>query len=207
MWLPSCLSSLKLDSQGTRRDRGRRLKRHRRLDYTPRLEALEDRTVPSTFLVENVADSGPGSLRQAVLDANALAGADLILFTAQVHGAITTGGQLDVTGDLEIRGPGAELVAVSGSGQSRVFEISTGVTAVLDGLTITHGHAEDGGGIYNSGTLIIDHCTVSANQALGGEGGHARGGGIFNAAGALLTVSHSTFTGNEAVGGNGGPGV
>ncbi len=48
--------------------------------YRPRLQALEDRTLPSTFLVSNVADSGPGSLRQAILDANAHAGADVIDF-------------------------------------------------------------------------------------------------------------------------------
>src|SRR5262249_8763589 len=90
---------------------------------------------------------------------------------------------------------------------SRVFAISRGVTASLAGLTITHGHAEDGGGIYNAGTLSVDHCTLSANKALGGEGGHTRGGGIFNAAGALLTVSHSLFSNNQAVGGDGGTGV
>jgi hypothetical protein len=43
-------------------------------------ELLKDRTVPSTFTVLNLADSGTGSLRQAVLDANANPGADLILF-------------------------------------------------------------------------------------------------------------------------------
>src|SRR5262249_44204124 len=151
MWLDSFLSCLKSNSQRTRRDRGRRPKRHRSLDFTPRLEALEDRTVPSTFLVENLADGGTGSLRQAGLDANAQPGADQIFFTDQAHGTITPGGQLDVTDDLEIRGPGAELVAVSGTDVSRVFEIGTGVTAVLDGLAITHGRAEDGGGIYNAG--------------------------------------------------------
>src|SRR5262245_30356298 len=139
MWLASFLSCLKSDPQRTRRDRGSRLSRHRRLDFMPRLEALEDRTVPSTFLVENLADSGPGSLRQAVLDANVEPGADRIFFTGQAHGTITPGGQLDVTDDLEIRGPGAELVAVSGKDVSRVFAISSGVTALFAGLTINHG--------------------------------------------------------------------
>src|SRR5215470_11547827 len=36
-----------------------------------RFEWLEDRTVLSTFTVTNLADAGPGSLRQAILDANA----------------------------------------------------------------------------------------------------------------------------------------
>src|SRR5262245_38996289 len=210
MWLASFLSCPQSDSQRTRRDRARRLKRHRRLDFTPRLEALEGRTVPSTFLVENLADSGPGSLRQAVLDANSAAypGADVINFADGLQGTIALGGvPLSITDQLTIEGPGAERVAVSGTDTSRVLEIGTGVAAVLDGLTITRGQAEDGGGIYNAGTLIVSHCTLSANRALGGAGRDARGGGIFNAAPAVLTVTHSLFTGNRAVGGDGGPGV
>lgn len=38
--------------------------------YHPRVETLEPRRVPSTFIVTNTADSGPGSLRQAILDSN-----------------------------------------------------------------------------------------------------------------------------------------
>ena len=41
----------------------------------PRLEVMEDRTLLSTFLVSNTGDSGPGSLRQAILDSNAATGA------------------------------------------------------------------------------------------------------------------------------------
>src|SRR5262245_32772155 len=48
--------------------------------FRPTVEQLEDRTLPSTFLVTNVADSGTGSLRQAILDANAHSGADVIDF-------------------------------------------------------------------------------------------------------------------------------
>ena len=41
----------------------------------PRVEWMEDRTLPSTFVVSSTADSGPGSLRQAILDSNAATGA------------------------------------------------------------------------------------------------------------------------------------
>src|ERR1700733_1170681 len=41
----------------------------------PRLEVMEDRTLLSTFLVSNTGDSGPGSLRQAILDSNNAVGA------------------------------------------------------------------------------------------------------------------------------------
>src|SRR5579871_1732206 len=54
----------------------------------PGLEALEDRMLLSTFFVTNTNDSGPGSLRQAILNANQHAGLDTIAFNiagAGVH--------------------------------------------------------------------------------------------------------------------------
>src|SRR5260370_35356125 len=45
-----------------------------------RLEALEDRTAPATFTVMNTNDSGDGSLRQAILDANATDETNTITF-------------------------------------------------------------------------------------------------------------------------------
>ncbi|ADV63588.1 hypothetical protein Isop_3023 [Isosphaera pallida ATCC 43644] len=45
---------------------------HPRVNNTPWFETLEDRVVPSVvFTVTNTSDSGPGSLRQAILNANA----------------------------------------------------------------------------------------------------------------------------------------
>ncbi|MGE3820294.1 MAG: LEPR-XLL domain-containing protein, partial [Isosphaeraceae bacterium] len=55
-------------SRKTRRDA--RVRSIRRAS-APRLEQLEPRVVLSTFTVTNTDDSGPGSLRQAMLDANA----------------------------------------------------------------------------------------------------------------------------------------
>src|SRR5216683_691943 len=54
------------------------------------LETLEDRTVLSTFTVYNLADSGSGSLRQAILDANANPGADRIRFAPAARNGIIT---------------------------------------------------------------------------------------------------------------------
>src|SRR5262249_41860875 len=47
---------------------------------------------------------------------------------------------------------------------------------------------------------------VSKNQAAGGTGADALGGGIFNELGSTLTVNDTTFTDNQALGGDGGGG-
>src|SRR5262245_39353163 len=57
--------------------------------YRPRLEALEDRFAPAVIPVTNTLDSGPGSLRQAILDANATAVADRIEFNIAGSGVQT----------------------------------------------------------------------------------------------------------------------
>src|SRR5229473_5794791 len=137
MWLASLLRCLKSDSPRTR-DRRRRPKRHQGRLFVPRLEVLECRTLPSTFTVLNLLDSGPGSLRQAVLDANDQPGADVIRFAHGLHGTIAlTSGQLSITDDLTIDGPGANRLTVSGSSASRVLNISGSSTDVaIDDLTI-----------------------------------------------------------------------
>ncbi|HVS39628.1 MAG TPA: hypothetical protein VMS17_28990 [Gemmataceae bacterium] len=81
-----------------------------------RLKALEDRLRPSTFTVTNLADSGPGSLRAAITAANAHPGADAIDFAHGLHGTIgLTSGQLSITDNLSIAGPGENKLTVSGS--------------------------------------------------------------------------------------------
>src|SRR6516225_11540093 len=127
MWLASLLRCPKSGPARTRRERRRRPKRHQRQHFVPRLEALECRTLPSSFTVLNLADSGPGSLRQAVLDANAHSGADVIEVADGLSGTITlTSGQLSIThtGGLTIAGPGADELTISGNDASRVFRVA-----------------------------------------------------------------------------------
>ena len=98
----SYTSFLRRPRPATRSDRYR---------FAPRLEALDSREVPTTFQVTNLADAGMGSLRQAVLNANANPGADVIDFAATGTIALTSG-QLAINDGVAINGPGAGLLSV-----------------------------------------------------------------------------------------------
>src|SRR5262245_44753182 len=197
------ISLLRYPKSGFPHQRRRRLERRQKTRFALRLDVLEDRTLPSTFSVLNLADSGPDSLRDAVMAANTSPGADVIDFAPGLSGAIAlTSGQLSITDDLTIDGPGADRLAVSGSDASRVFRIDSGVAVAIDDLTIKHGRADNNGGaIWNAGgSLSLSQVIVSQNQALGASGNLAQGGGIFNQGG-CLTVDHCTFSENVAIGG------
>ncbi len=47
----------------------------RAFPFRPGFDLMEDRTLLSTFAVNNTSDSGPGSLRQAIIDSNSAVGA------------------------------------------------------------------------------------------------------------------------------------
>src|SRR5262249_25505743 len=110
----------------------------RRERARPRVEPLEGRCVPSTLTVLNNLDSGPGSLRAAIAAATS---GDTINFANSLKGQTITlaSGQLAITTNLDIEGLGANKLAVSGNGASRIFAVDSGVTATVAGLTLANG--------------------------------------------------------------------
>ncbi len=173
------------------------------MSYRARLFALalEPRDVPALFTVMNTLDAGVGSLRQAVLDANALAGADTIQFSAlfdtpQIINL--TSGELPVTDSVQVTGPAnAALITVSGGGSSRVFNVNgPGTLSVsMSGITIANGKAVDnGGGIY-----VDDESLTLTNVVLNGNSAPTNGGAVFvNVAAGSLTAADCQFTNNSA---------
>ncbi len=169
----------------------------------------------ATFSVRNLNDNGPGSLRQTIAVA---AAGDTIVFG--VTGTISlASGALTITQDLDIEGPGANKLKISGGHVSRVFVIQTG-KVTLAGITITGGLADassptpasTGGGVLNYGALTLLNDVVSDNQALGDASVSPSGIPGLSAAGAIasfgiLNVTTSQFTGNLARGGDGGRGA
>src|SRR5262249_48981314 len=192
--------------------------------FRPRLEGLEDRVLPAILTVLNLNDSGPGSLRQAILDANNETlnpGPDTIQFdpslahqTIDLTSADTTP-LFNASGTDFILGPSA-------------FRITSNITidGGSGGITITRdGTAPDFRFFQvlnpddpTAASLTLRNLTLNNGLARGGDGagGGAAGGGGGGGAGGLggallnlgtLMVEGVTFTGNQAVGGNGGAGT
>jgi len=143
----------------------------------------------ATFTVTNLSDRGPGSLRQAVIDANAQAGADTIKFASGVTGSLPIVNTIKITDDLELVGPGADQITVSGIGAT-LFQTNATATVTISKLKLTDGWNS----IENQGKLTVSDCTISGNDSSG----------IYNNKGSIsLTVNNSTISGNSAVNGSG----
>lgn len=155
----------------------------------------------ATLVVISNADSGTGTLREAIGASNA---GDTIQFDENqvVSPIVLTSGELLIDHDLTITGPTTTGLTISGNNASRVFDIQSG-TVSISSLTISNGtdadstgNSLDGAGIFNSGTLSLSNCTISDNHAI------YFGGGIFNDG--TLSVTNCTVFGNSAENDNGG---
>jgi hypothetical protein len=154
--------------------------------------------------VTNLNDSGSGSLSEAIADANIDADSDRVLFQSKLSGTITLDGVLEIYSPMEILGPGARRITVSGDDQSRVFRLFTdaGDDVTISGLTLTRGFGglllDTSGGAIRSDVadLTLSHVAVTKSDS------DLNGGGIAVPSGSL-TVESSTISGNTA-GGNGG---
>jgi predicted outer membrane repeat protein len=156
----------------------------------------------ATFTVTNTADNGSGSLRQAILDANAASGADTIVFSG-VSGTITlTTGQITVTDSLTITGPGASVLTITNP-TDRALLIDDAGTVSISGLRFADvgstTRAPGGAAIRSYGTNLTLSQMVFQNNATSSGGGALYFLSNTEATPAVyntLSISDSTFSGN-----------
>jgi CSLREA domain-containing protein len=169
----------------------------------------------STLTVTKTADTDDGlcdrdcSLREAIYAANS---GDTIVFSRSL--TITLRSQLPtISTRITIKGRGATKTIIQASkcnprtlpgnckpAAYRVFEVGRRGNLTLDGVTVRHGTCdgwcvnaeEQGGGIYNAGTLSVKNSIVQYNVAAW------EGGGIYSALNGKLTITNSSITNNRA---------
>lgn len=144
--------------------RGRRTAR-------PVLENLEPRELLAAFVVTDLGDSGPGTLRAAVEQADMSPDMDIIAFAPGLTGTITLKSALpDLSSSVAIFGPGSSKLTVTrdpaATDPFRILTIDAGALVGLNDLTISGGLANFyGGGIANAGTLIVERSAITNNVA------------------------------------------
>ncbi|MBI1804857.1 MAG: HYR domain-containing protein [Ignavibacteriae bacterium] len=168
----------------------------------------------ATFTVTSTADAGAGTLRQAILDANAAAGADLINVPAGTYNLASV--LPTVAENLTIRGTDAGAPAntiiqrdPAAVTNYRILRATGGVTFLLENVTIKNGH----GGTFGGGALLfglpgndatVNNCIIQDNLTILASGSGTSGGAIANGGGGNLTVTNCTFKNNKATNNFGG---
>jgi titin len=177
-----------------------------------RVEPLEDRLAPATFTITNASDAGAGSLRAAIMSANALPGADTIRFHIAGDGVHT----IDlfsalplITGPLKLAGrsqpgyAGSPLIELNGasagpSAAGLAFAPSAS-GSVVRGLAINR---FQGDGIrITADNCRITACRIGTNPAGTVAWGNETGIRLLNGAsgnviGGVETRNRNVISGN-----------
>ena len=204
-----------------------------------RFEPLEDRRVLATFTVTNLNDatvtgpgSAPGTLRQAIYDANISSDADIIDFAPDLSGDLKLSiaddsaiglSALLVTSPITIQGNAAGITIKRDitAPEMRFFRVALGGDLTLDSINVTggitrgtngasgqNGGSAFAGAIYNQGNLQIiastlyNNAAIGGNAGAGGNSGAGQGGAVFNDGG-NVSIRNSTLSGNSVSNGFG----
>ncbi len=162
----------------------------------------------TVLTVTNCNDAGPGSLRQAMLDAQGSTRIEFAMTCSTI--TLTTGVLLDPDVDsLRIVAPLRTVdgrpqpsITIDAAGRSRVIEHRSTGALELQGLALTNGHtiavntAARGGCVYSTGRVVANGVTITGCVAEARSGGTALGGGIW--CDDVVGLVHSRISGNTA---------
>lgn len=142
--------------------------------------------------VTNINDSGVGSLRQAIAEAQS---GDRIRFASKLANKKITlnSGQLTIDKNLIIDGSDAPGITISGNKSDRVFYIGKGIAATLKDLAIVDGKSNDGGGIkveQEGSELTLINARIDNNVGK-------ITGGLFVGWKSTANVINSSFNNND----------
>jgi alpha-L-arabinofuranosidase len=158
--------------------------------------------IPAVF---NLNDSGAGSLRQAIIDANG-GGSTSISFASGLTGTINLAGALPaLSTNVTIQGPTSGTITINGPGSGNVLTINPGATTQLQNITITGGAVANNGTlniggsvvtgqIIGSGTLVIGSTSATANlEILPGSASSTVGSLVVNTGSSLNITNNQLF--------------
>ncbi len=144
----------------------------------------------SNFTISNGYASGSSARGAAILNAATLTLSNMKIQNNQAQGSVGSNG---------IQGFDAPNGGVGGAAQGGAIYSSGALTINLS--SVLSGNRAIGG-IGGSGAAGSQ--TLPAPNGLGGLGGTAQGGAVFNASTATLSINTATFNTNNATGGQGG---
>lgn len=154
--------------------------------------------------VTNTNDSGAGSLRQQIIDAQVSPGdANHIVFDPNVFPDTIDAFQLTILSTVfldasDIGNPG---VAVTGGSSGQIFNIGVDATAAMHSIAIRDGrdgvNVSQGFVVLQRGSLTLGKCTVSNNRA------DLFGGAIRAQSDTRVVLDHCTVSGNDTTAAHG----
>ena len=120
-----------------------------------------------------------------------------IRFNFSVAGTILLNlGQINISKDLSINGPGPGNLTVDGNHNGQIFVVFATYNVSISGLTIVNGinMYGYGGGVYNTGTCSLTNVIFNNNSSVN----PALGGGLYNEG--IATLVNVIFSGNSSGG-------
>lgn len=155
----------------------------------------------ATFTVTSQSNTGIGTLRQAILDANGAPGPDTINFSPAAFSSsisvIGIGSELTISSDISIEGFQDREIIINAGTSSRIFQISGGTVQISD-LTMLAGRVlapANGGGIrIAQGDVTLNRVTFW-NCSAGNGGAISLEGGTLNLTNSTVNISTATSIG------------